>query len=84
MTDQSTESKAKKPIYLRPKFIAACVVGIVFLILIIQNSQKISFDVFFWEAQIPAALLYVVFALIGFTVGWLLRRSRSQSKAKQS
>ena len=83
MSETATETKPKKPIYTRPKFIAACVVSVVFLILIIQNSQKISFDVFFWEAQIPAALLYVVFALIGFTVGWLLRRGRSQAKPKQ-
>jgi len=83
MSETQTEPKAKKPLYARPKFIAACIVSIVFLILIIQNSQKIKFDVFFWEAQVPAALLYVVFALIGFTVGWLLRRSRSHSKAKQ-
>lgn len=83
MSEQQTQPKAKKPIYTRPKFIAACLVAVVFLILVIQNSQKIAFDVFFWEAQVPAALLYVVFALIGFIVGWLLRRNRSLPKTKQ-
>ncbi len=84
MSETQTELKSKKPIYTRPKFIAGCVVGVIFMILIIQNSQRVNFDVFFWEASVPAALLYLVFALLGFIVGFLLRRGRPQSKAKTS
>jgi len=84
MTETHSEPRDKKPLYTRPKFIAACVVCVVFLILIIQNSQKITFDVFFWEAQVPAAMLYVIFALIGFLVGWLLRRGKAAAKAAKS
>jgi len=71
--------KTKKPIYTRPKFIASAIAGIIFLILIIQNSETIAIDVFFWKASAPAALLYVVFSLIGFIVGWLVKRPKQSA-----
>lgn len=82
--DTSKPKKTKKPIYTRPRFIASCVVAVVFLILMFQNWQAVSFNVFFWERQIPATVLYFIFALIGFIVGWLLRKNKAQSKSKGS
>ncbi len=70
-----------KPFYTRPKFIMGAIAGIIFLILIIQNSQSIVIDIFFWEATAPAALLYLIFSLVGFGVGWLLNRSRAAARA---
>lgn len=70
-----------KPFYTRPKFIMGAIAGIIFLILIIQNSQSTAIDIFFWEATAPAALLYLIFSLVGFGVGWLLKRSHAASKA---
>ena len=81
MTNTTDPIKPKKPIYSRPKFIAWALASIVFLILIIQNSQSVSIDVFFWKATAPSALLYLIFALIGFIVGWLLKRSHAASKS---
>lgn len=73
-----------KPFYLKPKFIMGAIAAIIFLILIIQNSQSTIIDVFFWEANAPAALLYIIFSLVGFTVGWLLCRSQNaRSKNKK-
>tara|TARA_R110002072_G_scaffold42064_16_gene118343 strand:+ start:35556 stop:35816 length:261 start_codon:yes stop_codon:yes gene_type:complete len=69
----------KKPIYTRPKFIASSIAAIIFLILILQNSESISIDVFFWKATAPAALLYLIFAIIGFMVGWLVRKPKKHS-----
>ena len=72
-----------KPFYLKPKFIMGAIAGIIFLILIIQNSQSTIIDVFFWEANAPAAMLYLIFSLLGFTVGWLVCRSQNV-RAKRS
>lgn len=72
-----------KPFYLKPKFIMGAIAGIIFLILIIQNSQSTIIDVFFWEANAPAAMLYLIFSLLGFTVGWLVCRSQN-ARAKRS
>ncbi len=72
-----------KPFYLKPKFIMGAIAAVIFLILIIQNSQSTIIDVFFWEANAPAALLYLIFSLLGFTVGWLVCRSQN-ARAKRS
>lgn len=72
-----------KPFYLKPKFIMGAIAGVIFLILIIQNSQSTIIDVFFWEANAPAAMLYLIFSLLGFTVGWLVCRSQN-ARAKRS
>lgn len=72
-----------KPFYTRPRFIMGAIAGVIFLILIIQNSQSIVIDIFFWEASAPAALLYLIFSLVGFAVGWLLKRSHAAAKARK-
>lgn len=70
-------TKSNKPIYLRPKFIISMFAGIVFLILIFQNWESVSVDLFFMtDKQVPAALLYIGFSLVGFVVGWLMKRSK--------
>ncbi len=83
-TTKSTPAEtSKKPFYLKPRFIMAVIAAAIFLILIIQNSQSTIIDVFFWEANAPAAMLYLVFSLLGFTVGWLVCRSQN-ARAKRS
>lgn len=73
-----------KPFYTRPKFIMGTIAGVIFLILIIQNSQPTVIDIFFWKATAPAALLYLVFSLIGFGVGWVVSRSQiARAKKKK-
>ena len=87
MTEQSNtptppETKGK-PFYTKPKFIMGAVAAVIFIILILQNSQTTVIDVFFWEANAPAAMLYLIFSLIGFVVGWLLCRSQN-ARAKRA
>lgn len=73
-----------KPFYLKPKFIMGAIAAVIFLILIIQNSQSTVIDVFFWEANAPAAMLYLIFSLLGFVVGWLLCRSQNARSKRNS
>ena len=70
----------KKPLYTRPKFIAWFFIVVVFLVLILRNMETITMDVFFMPLRAPAALLYIAFSLIGFAVGWLVKRPKSSSK----
>lgn len=80
MSDTSEAPKPiKKPIYTRPKFIAWTFVVIVFLFLIFRNLETVTMDVFFMPLRAPAALLYLIFAIIGFMVGWLVRKPKKQA-----
>jgi uncharacterized integral membrane protein len=84
MTDATEKTPSKKPLYTRPKFISTIIVAIIFLILMFQNWQSVSINIFFiTDRQVPAALLYIAFALIGFVVGWLLCKSKANAKSKK-
>jgi uncharacterized integral membrane protein len=76
----STPETKKKPIYTRPKFIASIIAGVVFLILIFQNWEMTTIEIFFWTATLPRSVFYLIFALIGFVVGWLVKRPKSTGK----
>lgn len=65
-----------KPFYLRPKFITWTIAAIIFLILILQNIERVTIDVFFMSLEAPAALLYLIFSILGFSVGWLIHRTK--------
>ncbi len=74
----------KKPIYTRPKFIVSLIAAVIFLILIFQNWGMTTIEIFFWTATLPGSVFYLIFALIGFAVGWLVRRPKTgQSKSKK-
>ena len=84
MTDtQSNPEIKKKPIYTHPKFIASVVAGVILLILIFQNWDMTTIEIFFWTATLPRSVFYLIFALIGFAVGWLVKRPKSAVKASK-
>ncbi len=79
-THPTPPESPKKPIYTRPKFIISAISGIIFLILIFQNWESVSVDLFFiTDVKLPASIAYIVFALIGFIVGWLVKKPKSPS-----
>jgi len=74
----------KKPLYTRPRFIVSAIAAIIFLILIFQNWDAVDLRILFWKQEgVPAALPYLAFSLIGFTVGWLVRRPRSAAASSK-
>jgi uncharacterized integral membrane protein len=83
MTDLPDPPKpSKKPLYTRPKFIASMIASVIFLILIFQNWEDVSINIFFMvDKKVPGSLLYIIFSLIGFIVGWLLKRPKTHAKS---
>lgn len=78
-TDQQT-----KPWYFQPRNIAIIFIAVVFLILILQNMESVLVQILFWNATAPAALIYIIFALVGFGVAKLsIRRKPKTSESKK-
>lgn len=71
------------PFYIKPKFIMGAIAAVIFLILMFQNWNAIAISIFFWETTLPAAVLFIIFALIGFGVGFIVARSHSVKAAKR-
>lgn len=78
MSESTPEIKpVSKPFYVRPKFIGSLFAAIIFLILIFQNWETTTIGIFFWKATLPRSVFFLIFALIGFIVGWLVRRPKA-------
>jgi uncharacterized integral membrane protein len=57
---------------MKPKVIISLILGIVILIIIIQNVQDVPTSILFWTITLPHVfLLFIVFA-IGILVGMML------------
>ena len=84
-TEQNTPTPPEPkgtPFYLKPKFIMGAIAAVIFLILMFQNWGDTAISIFFWETTLPAAVLYFVFSLIGFVVGYIVCRSQN-ARAKR-
>ena len=78
---EKMDAKAKKPWYFQFRNIAIAVASVVFLILIFQNWDMTTIEIFFWTATLPRSVFFLIFALIGFVVGWLIKRPKPGSKS---
>jgi uncharacterized integral membrane protein len=62
---------------------AAATVGVLALILVIQNSQKVEFKFFFIEGETPLFFGLIIALLLGALVGWLLPRVRGNRRHEE-
>lgn len=59
---------------MRFKAIVIAVLMVLFLILLAQNTQVVTFKVFFWELSMSRIVLLLLFGFVGFLVGFILRK----------
>ena len=75
MTETATE-KALRPWYTRPRNIVIMLAALVLVILALQNMSSVKINILFWEARIPAALMYIAFAIAGYAAARFTKRSQ--------
>jgi uncharacterized integral membrane protein len=57
---------------MKPKVIISLVLGIVILIVIIQNVRDVPTDILFWTISLPHIFLLFIVFIIGILVGMML------------
>jgi len=57
---------------MKPKVIISLVLGIVILIVIIQNVRDVPTDILFWTISLPHIFLLFIVFIIGILVGMIL------------
>lgn len=57
---------------MKPKVIISLVLGIVILIIIIQNVRDVQTDILFWTISLPHIFLLFIVFIIGILVGMML------------
>ena len=71
------------------KLIVAGVIGLIILVLILQNTKESwKFHFFFWWLSLPAWLMLIVLLVAGFAIGFvisaILRRRKKREMRRQA
>jgi len=56
---------------MKTKTIIFIIIWSLFLVLLIQNAQIVTLQVFFWEISMSRIILIAIAALIGFLLGFM-------------
>lgn len=77
MSESDTE-KALSPWYTKPRNIVIGLAALVFVILVLQNMEGATLTILFWEARIPAALVYIAFACAGYAAARITHKRKNR------
>ena len=61
---------------MRPKVAFVILLGLLLLVIILQNTQVVAVRVLFWEIQMSRLLLIVLAAAVGFIGGYVVASLR--------
>jgi uncharacterized integral membrane protein len=64
-----------------PKVIAGLVVGILLLIILVENREVVTLHLYFWQISMPQFILIPVVLLIGFAGGFIVAKLTGRPKA---
>lgn len=59
---------------MKAKMIAILIALILALIILVQNTQVVTFRLFFWSAEISQLLLVLLTLVLGFVLGFLIAK----------
>lgn len=59
---------------MKPKIIVFLVLGLLFLIIVMQNTQVVSLRLLFWQVSMSRIILLPLLVLIGIVIGFFVGR----------
>ena len=68
---------------MRPKFIIVLVLIALFLIILIQNIQVVTLQLFFWKVGMPQIILIPLIMAIGFVVGFVVSKVTGKQRKRK-
>jgi uncharacterized integral membrane protein len=69
---------------MKAKVIVVLVVLVLALIILVQNTQIVTFRLLFWSAEISQLLLVLLTLALGFVLGFLVAKLTGRKKAKSA
>ena len=69
---------------MKPKTVASLIIGVLFVIVLIQNMEPVEFYMLFWRAGIPKLVLVLSSLLLGFGAGWFMRVAYARGRSHAS
>lgn len=62
------------------RFYTACTIGLLALIIVLQNTESTTVTILFAETEMPLIFALVVAILIGVAIGWLTPKVRGSKR----
>jgi uncharacterized integral membrane protein len=59
---------------MKPKVVVILILVALFLIILIQNTQIVTYRLYFWKISISQIILVPLVALFGFIVGFIVAK----------
>ncbi len=59
---------------IKPRLVVAILLGILVLVLVLQNTEVVSVRFFLWDFSMSRVVLVLLTTLIGFVCGYLVAR----------
>jgi len=59
---------------MRPRVIICIAIGLLFLVVLLQNTQVVSVKFLFWEVRMSRIIFFPLTLLIGMVVGFFIGR----------
>lgn len=59
---------------MKPKIIVGIVLGVLFIIFLLQNTQVISIRLLFWKLSMSRIIFLPLILLLGFVIGFFIGR----------
>jgi len=70
---------------MKPKMIVLILLAVLVCIIILQNTEAVAYNFFFWKFTISRILVIPIFILIGIVIGYILaiRKPKAKKPSKQ-
>jgi uncharacterized integral membrane protein len=65
---------------VRPKIAIAILLGLLLLVIILQNTEVVAVKLLFWEMQMSRVLLIMLAAVVGFVGGYVVSATRTDAR----
>ena len=69
---------------MRPKIAIAILLGLLLLVIILQNSEVVAVKLLFWEMQMSRVLLILLAAVVGFVGGYVVSAIRTNAAQRNT
>lgn len=69
---------------MKAKTIIILILIALFVIILIQNTQVLTVQLFFWEVSMSRIILICLLMLVGFIIGFLVAKVRRKRLKRQS
>ncbi|MFQ6108787.1 MAG: LapA family protein [Candidatus Aminicenantales bacterium] len=64
---------------MKAKTIIILILIILFAIILLQNTQVVTLQLFFWKLTMSRIIVILLFTLIGFVIGFLVGRKSKKT-----